>query len=593
MSRRRRSPAGGALAVGAGFLGASPPGDPWHATPFIPVPEDVAATIAREALAAPAGADASGLRGFLEIVADGSALGWVYDPALPRRRLALEVLVDGETVAETVADLPRTSLEQEGIGDGRHGFVVALPPRLCDGETHEISLRTPGGAPLAFARAFTTTASRIPEWGATTFVEEVAERPSAAPAGSARSARSAPHPGSVGQASAEPAAKTTATALATGTLSLRSRDELQLSRAASQERLTARADPETLVLAAEMDVELSDPLHFAVQPGVADPLAERRLRFDGPRRYSVPRSLVSRLPRGIVDTTSFLTMPSEWEYLLDSVRHPGALLRWGYERLPDGVLEREAVEITEREERVVVLGAQSNRNYSHWLLESLARALLFAPLDDGTWRYLTPPLTVWQRQTLELVGVDSERILEVEKEGPVRFREVVAVSRGMGGLPAIRPAAVAALAALAAPNPGRRRLYCSREATRHRHVENEAELVELLARHGFESVVPERLGIAEQIELFAGAEVVFALHGSALTNIAFCRPGTLVIELQAEGFNYGGVVWNWILASLRDQPFVQVVCPLSEATADLPHASRDVTVDLDHLDALLYRVLAG
>jgi hypothetical protein len=528
----------------------------------------------------------------LEAVVDGSAFGWAYDSSSTQRRLAIEIVVDGEIVAETVADLPRPSLVAEGIGDGRHGFIVALPRRLCDGETHTISMRTPGGEQFPVAHPFATTATRAPAWANTIFVEHEA--------GSRGSDREPSSGEQIFQQTGQPAQITArqagsgavATAITARTLQLRVRDELHLSRRPGCGFAMGESS-ETVVLAQETEVELAEPLHFAVQPGVVDPPAERRMRFDPVPRYSVPRQFASRLPDAIVDTSSFLIMPSESEYLLDSVRHPGTLVRWGYERLEKGVLECEVGDIPEREERVVVLGAQSNGNYSHWLLESLARALMFRPLDDGTRSYLTPPLKDWQRQTLELIGVDAQHILEVEPEGPVRFREVVAVSRGMGGLPAIRPASIAALAALSTPNPERRRLYCSRANTRHRHVSNEAEMVELLTRHGFESVAPETLPIAEQIELFAGAEVVFALHGSALTNIVFSPPGTLVIELQAEGFNYGGVVWNWILASLRDQSFVQVVCPLDRATTHLPHASQDVTVDIPHLGALLDRLLPG
>jgi len=564
------APASGtSLGVGEDFVGESPPGDRWHPTQFTPgqfdqVTAAIAAPIAEEVIDdLGSGTGVSGLRGCLEAVVDGRAFGWAQDPGSPRRRLALSILVDGEPVAETVADLLRPSLLREGIGDGRHGFLVVLPSHLRDGLAHTIAVLLPDGEQLPFSHAFATTVERAVEWGETSFLahSEQAQRP-------------------VG-----------ATAVATRTRHLRPLEALELSRSPSRGRFSCSFHSETVVLASEMDVELAELRQFAVQPGVADPLAEHQMRSDAPRSYSVPRLLASRLPQAIVDTTSFLVMPTEHEYMLDSLRHPGAVGRWGYERLPGGGLRCEIGEVPEREERVVALGAQSNSNYSHWLLESLVRALLFRPLDDGSWLYLTPPLRDWQRQTLELVGIERERILEVEPDGPVRFREVASVSRGMGGLPAIRPAGVSALADLATPSSEQRRIYCSRIRARHRHASNELALIELLAGYGFESVSPETLTIAEQISLFAGAEVVCALHGSALTNIAFCPPGTLVVELQAEGFNQGGVVWNWILASLRDQPFVQVVCPLADPNSDLPHASRDVAVDLAHLDAVLNSAL--
>lgn len=483
-------------------------------------------------------------RGALEAIEDGCAVGWAYDPCSPGVRLALKILVDGQLVAETIADLWRSSLAKDGNGDGCHGFVVELPLRFCDDAIHAISILLPGGETLLTTRSFVRAGANV----------------------AMRAGRMA---------------------------QIRPNNDSTLSRREPREGFTTSGSPETIVLSDEMDVEVAELTHFAVQPGVADPAAERRLRFDFSRRYSVPWSVASRLPHGIVDTGSFLIMPTEDRYLAESVRHPGILIRWDYEVQEDRVLRREIGEIPERPERVVVLGAQSNANYSHWLLESLVRVLLFRPLDDGTRLYLTPPLTEWQRETLALAGIGPERILEIEPQGHVRFSEVISVSRGMGALPALRPAGVSSLAELAPPSSGARRIYCSRSVARYRHVTNETDMSDMLARHGFESVCPETLSVEEQIETFAEAEAVFALHGSGLTNIAFSRPGTLVIELQPEQFGAGGALWNWILASMREQPFAQVVCPLADASATLPHAHRDVTVDVAGLDELLHRILPG
>jgi hypothetical protein len=594
---------GCAIQAAPGFAGDSPPGDPWHGTTFTLDPQ--LSEVSQGALPAP---EAIEQLGVLETIVDGHVFGWAYDPRSPWRRLELDVIVDGELVAQTVADLLRPSLTEGGIGDGHHGFVVELPPWLCDDAAHVVSVRLPGGESLSPARSFGTTVSDAPEWAKTTFrgvdtdqgvdtvpvaisgVESPAKL-SKSLTGRRPSATRAGIEGCPG-AAALAVAPSVAPRSVARKLRLRPSDDLILPRRTLRDGFSEGDGPETIVLGGEMDVEVSDPMHFAVQPGVVDPLAERRMRFESDNGYAVPRLVASRLPNAIVDTGSFLIMPTERRYLFESVRHRAALVPWGFE-LFDGAIQREVGEIVERDERVVVLGAQSNVNYSHWLVESIVRVLLFRPLDDGTRLYLTPPLADWQRETLDIVGVSSERILELEPQGLVRFREAISVSRGMGGLPAIRPAGVVALAALATPSPGRRRIYCSRAVARNRHVTNEADMVELLARHGFESVCPETLSIREQIATFASAEVVFALHGSGLTNIVFSRPGTLVIELQAESFNRGGVVWNWILASMRDQPFVQVVCRLAETLEDRPHAHRDVTVDLPHLDALLYRVLPG
>jgi capsular polysaccharide biosynthesis protein len=219
-------------------------------------------------------------------------------------------------------------------------------------------------------------------------------------------------------------------------------------------------------------------------------------------------------------------------------------------------------------------------------------------LDDGSVMYLCPPLQRWQREALALAGVPEERIsIAPARRSFVRFGEVFAVSRGMSAMPLLIPGALSALAVLAEPairrRPRPRRLYVSRARVARRHVANEAELVAMLERHGFETVHPQTLGVSEQIELFAGAEVVLGSFGSGLTNLIFSPPGTLAIELEPEDNDLGGHVFVWNLTSIREQRFAQVVCPTVEGMRHLPRSMRDMTVDVGHIDELLQGLLAG
>lgn len=376
-------------------------------------------------------------------------------------------------------------------------------------------------------------------------------------------------------------------------LRLRPCDEANFLCREPYEGFSLGSIPETVFLGdGPIVVECPDSLRFAIQPGVGAAQLEREQRFTTRKRsYTARRPSVCRLPKGIVDTDCFLTCPDEGRYLTDSLRGHRITEWFGYSVLPDWTQVREVSGIAERDERVVVLGAQNNENYSHWLLESVARAALFRALDDGTRLFLTPPLVPWQRRALEFVSVSSERIMELEPCGLIRFAEVVAVTRGLGRIQELNPAVLDVLAALAPQVPRQRRLYISRAHTKVRRVSNEPALIEFFERHGFETVHPQMLPIEEQVELFAGAEIVAGAHGSGNSGVIFSAPGTLVIELQSEGFDKGGIEYLWNLCAARGHRFVQVVCGHAAGTEGIPDTHRDMTVDLPHLAATLSPLL--
>lgn len=96
----------------------------------------------RLAAAAPA------IQGFVEAVGPGGIHGWAWLPDVPEARLRIELRADGDLLDATVADRARPDLARNGIGDGGHAFVLAMPDRdatalsICavtaDGVTHPL-----------------------------------------------------------------------------------------------------------------------------------------------------------------------------------------------------------------------------------------------------------------------------------------------------------------------------------------------------------------------------------------------------------------------------------------------------------------------
>jgi acyl-coenzyme A synthetase/AMP-(fatty) acid ligase/acyl carrier protein len=97
--------------------------------------------------------------GRIESVAEGFVTGWAWCPAAPGRRLVVRVLLDGREAGSAVAELPRPSLVAAGIGDGRYGFRVQLPPRKAADGPHALRVETDTGVVLPRARGFRTVSS--------------------------------------------------------------------------------------------------------------------------------------------------------------------------------------------------------------------------------------------------------------------------------------------------------------------------------------------------------------------------------------------------------------------------------------------------
>jgi hypothetical protein len=191
-----------------------------------------------------------------------------------------------------------------------------------------------------------------------------------------------------------------------------------------------------------------------------------------------------------------------------------------------------------RRGKVVFLGPAWNHNYYHWVVDILPRlANVAGVLADGTPVVAPPGLHGARRRMLDLAlaAADAEGAqVIVPDPGAHRFARLVLPTRITDTLDIssvqwdfLRRAMLPHAEAPAA----RRRLYISRRDAAVRRIANEDEIVPGLLRRGFQMVVMSGQSPEAQAGLFQGADVVVAHHGAALANLAFCDPGTLVIEL--------------------------------------------------------------
>lgn len=130
------------------------------------------------------------------------------------------------------------------------------------------------------------------------------------------------------------------------------------------------------------------------------------------------------------------------------------------------------------------------------------------------------------------------------------------------------------------------RLYVGRAGDRKRRVANEPNLVTQLSAYGFSSLSLAGRTVAEQAGLFASAEMIVGVHGAALTNTIFARPGAAIVEILPPGFAEASFMAAAAHAHL-DHYYVVGDAPI---TADGPFTPRHQDLRLD--PEKLQRVLA-
>lgn len=170
-------------------------------------------------------------------------------------------------------------------------------------------------------------------------------------------------------------------------------------------------------------------------------------------------------------------------------------------------------------------------NYGHFLLDSLPRLAL---LEDAGIRvadvdhvYVTVPGGHAARLLDELGVPAAQRI--VARAGVAVRADTVIVTSYPGArrnYPRWHVQFLRDRLAVAAGPPSRR-LYIPR--TGHRRILNVEALMPVLLEHGFEVFEPG--GAEDPRHAFAEAEAVVGGHGAGLSDLAFCRPGTRVLEL--------------------------------------------------------------
>ena len=194
----------------------------------------------------------------------------------------------------------------------------------------------------------------------------------------------------------------------------------------------------------------------------------------------------------------------------------------------------------------VVLGGPVDGVWYHWLFNWCPRLLLLRDLRPDLLaspdvRFLVHPLALTGPflSVLETFGIAPERFVAIDPEHDYRIERATLVSfldqqkLYPGTIRAFADHLLAAWGLADEPEtPG---IFASRQALKppKRRIDNFDEVVPVLAAFTLEIVDCGAIGAREQARLFRAARVVVGGHGSDLSNLLFCRPGTKVLVLES------------------------------------------------------------
>ncbi|MBF0372407.1 MAG: glycosyltransferase family 61 protein [Alphaproteobacteria bacterium] len=236
---------------------------------------------------------------------------------------------------------------------------------------------------------------------------------------------------------------------------------------------------------------------------------------------------------------------------------------------------------------VVAITSRWASNYYHWMLDCVPRlaCLDLVPELRGVPILVPPEGPRFQAEILAALGFTETvaftgRVLSAEVMYFPSFFSPGLISRGQ--IEWLKTTMFRAFDVTPPERPSRR-LFISRKGAGARRIVNEDDAMAMLARHGFEAVLPETLSLRDQVALFASAEMVIAPSGSGTVNAAYCRRGTTVIDVVPENSKHSAF---WLLARANGMRYGRLVAK----PVNLP--ASDMALDLVKLDAIV-RQAAG
>lgn len=252
---------------------------------------------------------------------------------------------------------------------------------------------------------------------------------------------------------------------------------------------------------------------------------------------------VAKIPDAKIAWT-YTTITPDNRILRDSVWYPWENIYsnpYSY-KLSLGAFEKRSGNIA------VLTWNDSFKNYNHWMTFWLPKYHLMQKSWFDIDFYITDHGTKYHKESLEAVWLSVDKMIIPDQKTRIQADNLFIASTTTVSwnipqrtveflrdtfLKDINPT----------PTDKKKRIFLSRVTTR--KLQNEIEIMDILAPLWFEIAILDDMSIKQQAQLFASAEIVMWPHGAWFTNVVFCSPWTKVIEL----FHPKTVWWHYYCMS--------------------------------------------
>lgn len=319
------------------------------------------------------------------------------------------------------------------------------------------------------------------------------------------------------------------------------------------------------------------PLRFGARFLDAWPFSGRPARVDAHETSYDSMAPATFVLRDVIVHASAGIIRIDHEILTESLWH-STPAEHGYE-IADGKILLHRRRPVHLKGTCITILAGAKTNYFHAMIEGAARlAIVPQPMIDQAGCVLLTEGAVAQDFVIDKLGLPPHLRRRTVNDSECLRIDTLIYPWSIHGDCDFHPCInefYDRIAAGVAPGQGfPSRLYIDRRGTDLRPLVNEAELIAKLAPLGFVPVKPETLAPSDQVRLFRGAEAIVAPHGAGLTNIGYCRPGAILLELFMDAYV------NWCFRRLAAARTLRYDCLLGRAIdpwpdpTDNPHALR-------------------